>query len=81
MNNMPIVGYIDPGTGAFLLQWIVAGVLGSGVLFRQSIARLLALVFRKKEGIRRRRILIAVIQVRRRRTKASSLGGSDGRLD
>jgi hypothetical protein len=32
-----IVGYIDAGTGALLLQWILAAILGAGVFFRSTI--------------------------------------------
>jgi hypothetical protein len=32
-----LVGYIDAGTGALLLQWIIAAILGAGVFFRATI--------------------------------------------
>ena len=33
------LAYIDPGAGAMLLQWVIAAVLGSGMMFRRTIAR------------------------------------------
>lgn len=35
------IAYIDPGSGAMLLQWIIAAVLGSLFAFRKWIRRLL----------------------------------------
>ena len=35
-----VFAYVDPGTGSMLLQWIIALVLGSGLYFRRTIARL-----------------------------------------
>lgn len=40
--------YIDPGTGALILQAIVAGFLGAVYFFRQRLARLMSL-FRGKD--------------------------------
>lgn len=28
MNMLPLLGYIDPGTGSFLLQLLIGGLLG-----------------------------------------------------
>lgn len=45
--HAPIVlGYIDPGSGAMLLQWIIAGVAGVGFYFRRAIGKL----FRRLSG-------------------------------
>jgi hypothetical protein len=32
-----IIGYIDPGSGALLLQLLIAGFVGVGVFFRDAI--------------------------------------------
>ena len=34
--------YIDPGTGALVLQFLIAGVLGVVFFFRQGIARFMS---------------------------------------
>lgn len=34
------VGYIDPGSGAMLLQWLIASMMGAGFFLRGRIARL-----------------------------------------
>ena len=41
--------YIDPGTGAIILQMIIAGLVGVAVFFRQAIARFFGLFTRKKK--------------------------------
>jgi len=39
---MTLLAYIDPGTGSFLLQVILAGVLGAGVAFKIFWAKIVA---------------------------------------
>jgi hypothetical protein len=39
MINM-VISYIDPGSGALLLQLIIAGFVGVGVYFRDAIRAL-----------------------------------------
>jgi hypothetical protein len=34
---MNVIAYIDPGTGAIVLQVIVAGILTTGVVFRRYV--------------------------------------------
>lgn len=36
-----IIAYIDPGTGAVMLQMLIAALVGIGVFFRQRIKSLL----------------------------------------
>ena len=43
------LGYIDPGSGAMLLQWIIALVVGTGVYFRRLIVQLLKRIFRIRD--------------------------------
>ena len=38
------LAYIDPGSGALLLQAIIAGAIGAGVYFRRAIAA----IFKRK---------------------------------
>jgi hypothetical protein len=47
MNSslLPLVGYIDPGSGMLLLQLVLAGCLSVFACFRKSILRVLG-VFR-----------------------------------
>lgn len=42
------LGYIDPGTGAMALQWIIAVLLGAGVYFRSSIGSLVCRLRQKR---------------------------------
>ena len=42
----PIVGYIDPASGAILLQVILAGIIGGLAYFRRVIWSVLCSVFR-----------------------------------
>ena len=42
---LPLVGYIDPGSGMLLLQLVMAGCLSVVACFRKSILRVLG-VFR-----------------------------------
>ena len=32
-----LLGYLDPGTGAFVLQVLLAGALGAGMFFRNAV--------------------------------------------
>lgn len=43
------LAYIDPGTGSFLLQSAIAGVIGAFFYFRNAIKRLFNRLFRRKE--------------------------------
>ncbi len=38
-----LLGYIDPGTGALMLQVLAAGILTAGVVARKVVIRPLAL--------------------------------------
>ena len=49
MRSGILLGYIDPGAGAMLLQWIIAAVLGTGLLFRRTIAHAFSRLFRGKK--------------------------------
>ncbi len=42
--------YIDPMSGAILLQVIIAGIIGTAAFFRRSIWRIIRFVFRKKRS-------------------------------
>ena len=47
-----ILAYIDPGTGALVLQVVAAGVLTCGILFRKALLfpiAALSSVFRRKD--------------------------------
>lgn len=35
--NQQLIGYIDPGSGSFMIQMIVAGVLGAAYAFKRYI--------------------------------------------
>ena len=39
-NNLSL-GYIDPTTGSFLLQFIISAIIGTTVFFRAQIARVI----------------------------------------
>jgi len=43
------MAYIDPGSGAIVLQLLMAVVLGASVYFRRAIARVLGIGQRRKE--------------------------------
>ena len=45
-----LLAYIDPVSGAILLQVIVAGIVGCVAFFRRSIWRILRFVFRLKSS-------------------------------
>ena len=47
---LPLVGYIDPGSGMLLLQLAMAGCLSVVACFRKSILRVLG-VFRGSTGL------------------------------
>ncbi|MDX1946428.1 MAG: hypothetical protein SFU86_13590 [Pirellulaceae bacterium] len=42
-----LLGYLDPGTGAIVLQIVVAAVLATGVFFRRAIFAPFALLRRR----------------------------------
>ncbi len=42
-----VLGYIDPGSGAMLLQWVIAGIAGIGFYFRRVIGKLVRRLFGK----------------------------------
>ena len=44
------VAYIDPASGFFVIQLIVAGVIGTVAFFRRSIRRALRRVFRSGQS-------------------------------
>lgn len=50
MNNFEILGYIDPATGALVLQVIVAAVLGAGFFFRRLLLSPFRLLFCRKRN-------------------------------
>lgn|GEM_PF-3009642 len=48
MNNLPVhIAYIDPGSGSLLLQFLLAGVVGSAVFFRNQVAGLVSWIRHK----------------------------------
>ena len=49
LESVMFISYIDPGSGAMLLQWIIAVLLGSGLMFRQTIRKVLSSVFRRNQ--------------------------------
>ncbi|MBU1694979.1 MAG: hypothetical protein KKC51_13580 [Verrucomicrobia bacterium] len=42
------LAYIDPGTGGMILQLVMAALVGAGLFFRRSIARVFSIFLRKK---------------------------------
>jgi hypothetical protein len=36
-----MLGYIDPGTGSLLLQFVLAGLIGGAVFFRNQLLRII----------------------------------------
>lgn len=44
-----MIAYIDPGSGAILLQWIIAGIIGVGIFFRTTIVGFLRKLFGRKQ--------------------------------
>lgn len=47
MTTFTLLAYIDPGSGAILLQVVIAGVIGSMVFFRASVSRIARFVTRR----------------------------------
>ncbi len=43
-----MIAYIDPGSGAILLQWIIAGIIGVSLFFRTTIVGFLRKLLRRK---------------------------------
>ena len=50
LNAWIQLGYIDPGTGALILQCLVAVFVGSALFFRNFLVRIFRAVFRKKSA-------------------------------
>jgi len=46
-----IIAYIDAGTGAMLLQWIIALFIGAGLFFRTTVADFFRRLFRRKRDL------------------------------
>lgn len=44
--SVTVLAYIDPGSGSILLQLLVGSIVGLGLFFRQSVARVFG-VFRR----------------------------------
>jgi hypothetical protein len=42
--------YLDPGSGSFLIQLLIAGLLGAGILLRNSWSKIINLFRRGKKG-------------------------------
>jgi len=41
-SSFPImIGYIDPGTGSILLQYLIAALIGGALYFKKFIAKVL----------------------------------------
>jgi hypothetical protein len=47
LDMAALLGYIDPGSGSLLLQLLIAGIIGSGVYFRNQVRSMLSW-FRRK---------------------------------
>ncbi len=52
IGNAINLAYIDPGSGAMLLQWFIAAIVGAGFFFRQAVTRLVRRLFGKKKDIK-----------------------------
>jgi len=50
--------YIDPGSGSYLVQLIIASVLGVAIYFRNFISRIRSFFTRRKPGEKRERDII-----------------------
>jgi len=49
---IPLISYLDPGTGSFLLQFILAGLLGilfALRLFRDRVGAMFKFLFRRNK--------------------------------
>jgi hypothetical protein len=40
VTDAMVLAYIDPGSGAILLQMVIGSVVGVAIFFRQSVVRL-----------------------------------------
>ena len=49
-GQMIFLGYIDPGTGAMLLQWLLAGVIGATIYFRRFVRKVFRRIIGKKDA-------------------------------
>lgn len=47
MTVSSLFSYIDPGSGAILLQVVIAGVIGSMIFFRATVSRIVRFVTRR----------------------------------
>jgi hypothetical protein len=48
-GSLMTLAYIDPGTGAMLLQWLLAGVIGASFYFRRFVSKVLRRIIGKKD--------------------------------
>ena len=44
-SDLPVIAYIDPGSGSMMLQLLLASIAGAGVLLKYSGARVWAVVW------------------------------------
>jgi hypothetical protein len=47
------LAYLDPGTGSFLIQLLIAGLLGAGFLVKTFWSRISMFFSKKNQGIKR----------------------------
>jgi len=50
VQSVGVLAYIDPMSGAIVLQILIAGVIGAGAFFRHSIWAFLRRVFRLRRS-------------------------------
>ena len=48
MASAELIAYVDPYLGTIIVQFIVAGVIGSMIWFRESIRKVFSVVTRRK---------------------------------
>ena len=48
MSDLTVIAYLDPGTGALLVQVIIGAVVGCGVWFRKYVIATVARLFLPK---------------------------------
>lgn len=48
MNSLHMLAYLDPGSGAMILQMLIAGILTTGVVFRRALLYVPAMIFGSK---------------------------------
>lgn len=49
LHTTSLLGYIDPGSGAMLLQWVIAGIAGVGFYFRRFLRKAFRRLLGKKD--------------------------------